>query len=111
MHANHAASKSARPPADIPVRSSAAAPSFAQVLGAALNSRHRQRSGQQRQVSAGSQSEPRRISTRPAELDCKPFPQNRECRFEFHADARLHARPGRSRRPRHRGVHHLAEYG
>jgi hypothetical protein len=39
MHANHAASRSPRPPADIPVRSGAAAPGFAQVLGAAPNSR------------------------------------------------------------------------
>jgi hypothetical protein len=39
MHANHAASRSPRLPADIPVRSGAPAPSFAQVLGAAPNSR------------------------------------------------------------------------
>src|SRR5438876_3874692 len=40
MHANRATSESSRPPADVPVRSGAAAPAcFAQALGASSNSR------------------------------------------------------------------------
>jgi hypothetical protein len=39
MHANHAASNGPRPQVDLPARSGAAAPSFAHVLGATLNSR------------------------------------------------------------------------
>jgi hypothetical protein len=87
MHANHAASRNQPPPVDIPVRSgTAAAPTFAQAPGATASSRGTTSgpgSGSS-QVSAGSQSELGRISVRPAELDRKSFPSNRECRFEFH---------------------------